>query len=199
MKYSRNQVIVLTVLSVVAVASIVVRSLVNPVRGSELVSTRSVVIDTIFEPVGNDSVADTIHVWPKKECFSFELNGVTKAELMTFPGIANGRASAIVGYRERLGGYYSIDQLREINCMPDSLVDRISKWAWVAEDSIRKMDVCSMKVSQMKYHPYIREEQAQKIDSARWVKRKKRENFSVDSCKFAFSEEQWEKVKHYIR
>lgn len=199
MKYSKNQKIWLVVLSVLAVGSIAVKAIARPEWGERVVIREAVTEDTLFAEVDSVEERDSVRRWPRKECFMFELNGITKEELMKFPGIAEGRAGAIVGYRERLGGYYSADQLSEIECMPDSLVDKMKEWMWVAEDSIEKMEVKSVKVSRMKWHPYMGDDKWRKIDSARWVTRKRGEEFTVESCRFAFSAEEWERVKRYLK
>ena len=199
MHYSKNQRIILLILSILAVVSVVVRCLVNPAWGKEVVKTENPINDTIFAEVKDSVKKDTVRKYPRKECFRFELNGVTKEELMRFPGIAEGRAGAIIGYRERLGGFYSVEQLREIKCMPDSLVDKMKQWVWVSEDSIKRLNVQTMKVWDMKCHPYIGFERGKRIDSVRWVITKKKCDFTVDSCRFVFTQEEWNKVKRYLK
>ncbi len=200
MRYSKNQILWLTVLSVLVVGSVAVKAIARPEWRERVVSRESVTEDTLFAEVDTVvSIMDSVRRWPRKECFMFELNGVTKDELMKFPGIAEGRANAIVWYRDKLGGYYDTEQLKEIECMPDSLVDKMKQWVWVAEDSVERMDVMSVSVGRMKWHPYIGFERGRKIDSVRWVTKKKGEEFTVESCKFAFSSDEWEKVRRYLK
>lgn len=198
MRYSKNQKIWLTVLSVLVVGCVAVKAIAKPEWRERVVSVEPITEDSLFAEVDSVILKDTVRRWPRKECFMFELNGVTKEELTKFPGIAEGRANAIVWYREKLGGFYDAEQLREIECMPDSLVDKMKDWVWVVEDSVEKIDVKSVSVGRMKWHPYIGFEKGRKIDSARWVTKKKGEEFTVESCKFAFTDEEWEKVKRYL-
>lgn len=202
-RYSRNQEIVLMVLAVVAVVTIAFCTVWGSTRGKDVESYAAVTEDV--DTVRTDSVAERKEEneqwerrYPRKEPFRFEINGVGMDELMKFPGIAEGRAGAITGYRERLGGYYSLDQLLEIRVMNDTIVNEIKKWAWVEEDSIKKIDVESATVATLRRHPYINYYQAREIDSIRWVCKKRGEKFSMDSCKIVFGDD-WSKVKKYLK
>ena len=44
-----------------------------------------------------------------------DLNCADTTELKKIPGIGSGIARLIVGYRQRLGGFYQIEQLKDIN------------------------------------------------------------------------------------
>ena len=44
-----------------------------------------------------------------------DLNRADTAELKKIPGIGSGIARLIVNYRQRLGGFYQIEQLQEIH------------------------------------------------------------------------------------
>lgn len=202
-KYTRGQEIMITVLSVLTVITLVVCS----VWGKNSDGFHVQINDanhTIDSVAPTDSFQVRVQYYNRyshkgKECFRFELNSITKEELMKFPGIAGGRASAIVGYRERLGGYYSMEQLLEIKCMNDTIVEKMKMWGWVSCDSIEKIDVENASVGRMKFHPYINFYQAKSIDSARWVCRKRGWNFGVDSCRRVFTAEEWKKVCSYLK
>jgi competence ComEA-like helix-hairpin-helix protein len=49
------------------------------------------------------------------------INTASIEDLDKLPLIGEGRAKAIISYRERLGGFIAIDQLLEIKCIPDSV------------------------------------------------------------------------------
>ncbi|MBO5186191.1 MAG: helix-hairpin-helix domain-containing protein [Prevotella sp.] len=79
------------------------------------------------------------------------LNTADTTQLKRVPGIGSGFARAIVAFRERLGGYVSIDQLDEIDDFP---LD--AKHFFVLGDSKpRKIDVNTCTLAQMKRHPYM--------------------------------------------
>lgn len=199
--YSRNQIFWIAALSSVAVVVIVVSAFVNPARAKRIVlDENSIVYDTVSY-ARPDGVPDTVHIYrqPKKERFRFELNSVTYDRLITYPQIANGRANAILKYRARLGGYYSVDQLSDIRIMNDTLVADLKEWAFVEPDSIKRIDVATAKISAMKYHPYITYDCARRIDSARWVCQRRGHRFVPDSCRQFFSHDDWQRVRPYLK
>ena len=57
----------------------------------------------------------------------------------------------IIRYRQRLGGYTDISQLTEIEGVPDSLM----KWFIISDTlPIRKIDVNSATLTELRRHPY---------------------------------------------
>lgn len=87
------------------------------------------------------------------------LNSADTSLLKRVPGIGSGFARAIVRYRERLGGYYDVSQLLEIDNFPQSALSYFTADA----RSCRRMNVNKLTVSQMRRHPYIGFYQAKTI------------------------------------
>jgi DNA uptake protein ComE-like DNA-binding protein len=67
------------------------------------------------------------------------------------PGIGSGYARAIARYRERLGGFYSVEQLREIEGLPEESM----RYFTLGTDNIRKININRLSLSQLRRHPYI--------------------------------------------
>lgn len=53
------------------------------------------------------------------------LNTATLEELDTLQGIGESRARSIIAYREHLGGYTSIEQIKDISGISDTIFDNI--------------------------------------------------------------------------
>ncbi len=85
-----------------------------------------------------------------------DINSADTNAFMTIPKMTSYCASMIVRYRKKLGGYYSIKQLKEVWGM-DSLLfnSAISK---VRADTalIYKININTADIKQLAYHPYIR-------------------------------------------
>ena len=64
--------------------------------------------------------------------FPLDLNLATQAELMFIPQVGNVMSQRIVQYRDVLGGYTSLAQLREIQGVGDTVFERISAYLFVA-------------------------------------------------------------------
>ena len=64
---------------------------------------------------GSDTVSDGL----------VHINRATKEELMTLPGIGDRKASAIISYRESIGGYQSTEQIMEVDGIKQGTFDAI--------------------------------------------------------------------------
>ena len=63
--------------------------------------------------------------------FPININTCTVEELLSVDGIGNSRASAIIEYREYLGGYTSVEQIKNISGIGDSVYQSISPYLCV--------------------------------------------------------------------
>jgi len=91
------------------------------------------------------------------------LNAADTAALKHVPGIGSGYAARVVRYRQRLGGFVSTDQLRDINGFPE---DAISYFVLDAVE-VRRININSLTLAQLKAHPYINFYQAKAITDYR--------------------------------
>ena len=81
-----------------------------------------------------------------------DLNRCDTAELKKIPGIGSVRARKIVAYRERLGGYYDVAQLRDI--LPEEL--SLEQWFRVVPgEGLRPLSVNSDGLERLRRHPYM--------------------------------------------
>lgn len=63
--------------------------------------------------------------------FPLNLNTCTKEELMEIDGIGEVRADAIIAYREKLGGYSSVEQLKDISGIGEKMFEKIAPYVTV--------------------------------------------------------------------
>lgn len=80
-------------------------------------------------------------------------------ELKKIPGIGSGIAKAIVGYRDKLGGFYSLEQLQEVKYVTPEML----KWFSLEEAPIRKMNINKAGLDKLRAHPYLNFYQAKVI------------------------------------
>ena len=88
-----------------------------------------------------------------------DVNIADTAELKKIPGIGSGIAKAIVAYRNRLGGFYSLSQLEEIEYVTPELL----KWFKLEGGAIRKLDINRWGLDKLRSHPYLNFYQAKVI------------------------------------
>lgn len=91
-----------------------------------------------------------------------DLNLADTALLQRVPGIGSYFAARIVAYRQRLGGYYAAEQLREIEDFPEEALKYFE-----LSNNIRRINVNTSKLNELKRHPYINYYQAKAITDYR--------------------------------
>lgn len=77
-------------------------------------------------------------------------------ELRAIKGVGAARARGIFKYRQALGGFYSVEQLREVWGL-DSVYSQIAPQVFIKDTTnIRKININTATVEQLGAHPYIR-------------------------------------------
>lgn len=95
-----------------------------------------------------------------------DLNSADTTLLKRVPGIGSYYARKVVAYRERLGGFYSADQLFEIEGFPEEAVDFFTMSTGVS----RRLKINQLSLAQLRKHPYINFYQAKAITDYRRLK-----------------------------
>ncbi|MBK9400762.1 MAG: helix-hairpin-helix domain-containing protein [Bacteroidetes bacterium] len=102
----------------------------------------------------------------KQELPILDLNRADTIALQDLPLIGSGRARAIANYRERLGGYISVEQLQEVKAIPDSVYEVILPYLKVVGGPYRKLDINHLPADSLR-HPYLNKQLARMIVSYR--------------------------------
>lgn len=88
-----------------------------------------------------------------------DINNADSNDFLNLHGIGPKLASRIVHFREKLGGFYSIDQIAETFGLPDSVFRSIKPFLLLgnhAMDSLKKIDINHCDFRELSQHPYIR-------------------------------------------
>ena len=96
-----------------------------------------------------------------------DLNSADTTELKKVHGIGSYYARQIVSFRNRAGGFYSVEQLLEIKNMRAENYERMKDYCTVDLSLISKINVNSATMTRLKKHPYITDAQAKAIASLR--------------------------------
>lgn len=114
----------------------------------------------------NDNLKDNYIKYPYQEKLkqgeTVELNKADTSELKKIPGIGSGYANKIVKYRNLLGGYVNIDQLKEVWGIDDTLFEKITPYITIEPEAIR-IKINSTTFQELNKHPYITYKQAKVI------------------------------------
>jgi len=84
-----------------------------------------------------------------------DINKASEGELEKLNGIGNFRAKEIVAQRERLGGFYSIEQIKEVYSFDDSLYLALKPQLSVANADIKKININTVEFKALLKHPYF--------------------------------------------
>ncbi len=92
-----------------------------------------------------------------------DINAADAEAWMRLPGIGTARAKSIIQYRERLGGFLSVEQVGETFGLPDSVFQAIRLWLRVETPLYRKISINTADIKELAAHPYISYQQARLI------------------------------------
>lgn len=92
----------------------------------------------------------------KKVTLQIDLCTSDSATLVRLPGIGPGFAHRISAYRDKLGGFYSLDQLKEVWGFSDSLFEAILPFLFLSDSTVlQPLHLNSASEDLLKTHPYI--------------------------------------------
>jgi len=98
------------------------------------------------------------------------LNICDSASLEALPGIGPVLSSRIIRYRNLIGGYVSVDQLKEVYGLPEETFDLISARVMADSLTIRKIRINEWDYSQLIRHPYFQRNEVSAILKYREIK-----------------------------
>ena len=129
--------------------------------------------------------------------YPVEINKTDTTELIALPGIGSKLANRIINFRNKLGGFYSVEQLHEVYGLPDSTFDRLKTYLTCNPALVNKININDVDIETLKQHPYIRWNLANAIVQYR----KEHGNFSKpeDLKQIALMNELlYQKIQHYL-
>lgn len=131
-----------------------------------------VIPDVLFELI-RDSVVypERIQNTPNQELFKkqakqitlINLNTADTTEFMKIYGIGAFYAKQIIRYREKLGGFFKKEQLFEVWKMTPEAYDKIKDHVFISEKDVKRININSVTIEELKVHPYLKWNQANSI------------------------------------
>ena len=92
-----------------------------------------------------------------------ELNQADSLQLVSISGIGPFYAKQILKYRKELGGFRNYDQLTEIWGLENLEIQKLKQQTSIDTLHIRKVNVNTIELEQLKLHPYLNYKQAKMI------------------------------------
>lgn len=87
---------------------------------------------------------------------TIDINTADSVELLTLPGIGSKLAHRIINFRERLGGFYTVEQLAEVYGLQDSVFQKIKSRFECNALAVKKIPINTADMQELKAHPYIK-------------------------------------------
>ncbi len=85
-----------------------------------------------------------------------EINSADTTGFIYLPGIGSKLAARIINFRDRLGGFYSVEQVGETYGLPDSTYQKIRQYLKIENSAVKKININTATVDELKVHPYIK-------------------------------------------
>lgn len=126
-----------------------------------------------------------------------DINSADTTALIALPGIGSKLAMRIVNFRDKLGGFYSISQVAETFGLPDSTFQKIKQYLKLENNSVKKININTATLDELKAHPYIKWSIANPIIAYR----KEHGNFlNIEDLKkvMALTDDIYQKIAPYL-
>jgi DNA uptake protein ComE-like DNA-binding protein len=105
--------------------------------------------------------------YQRKEWQSVDLNSCDSTALEALPGIGAASARAIIRYRERLGGFRSVNQLSEIKALRSENLQTALPYLYADTSRLNRFCLNTCTAEEMRRHPYISYKVANSIAAMR--------------------------------
>lgn len=92
-----------------------------------------------------------------------DINYADTAQWVRLPAIGSKLATRIVLFRDKLGGFYSLQQVAEVYGISDSAFKVIQPYLLIGPYKVRKININTASYEQIKSHPYIKSQIATAI------------------------------------
>jgi DNA uptake protein ComE-like DNA-binding protein len=134
---------------------------------------------------------------PQYSIVKLELNLCDTSEIVVVPQFGSKRAQKLVEYREKLGGFYAFEQVKEVFILQNIEVAFLEKYFTLDVSLIRKININSASYKELVAHPYIDSYLAKIIVNHREKKGKFASMEEIQKATNAY-QELIEKLKYYI-
>lgn len=85
-----------------------------------------------------------------------DINSADTTALIALPGIGSKLAARIINFRDKLGGFYIVSQVAETFGLPDSTFQKIKQYLKVQPAAVKKININTATVDELKAHPYLK-------------------------------------------
>ncbi len=92
-----------------------------------------------------------------------DVNSADSTAFIALPGIGSKLANRIINYRNKLGGFYAVEQIAETFGLPDSTFQKIKARLVASSFKVKQININTATIEELKSHPYIKWQQGNLI------------------------------------
>lgn len=85
-----------------------------------------------------------------------DINAADTSAFIALPGIGSRLANRIINFRQKLGGFYTVEQVAEVYGIADSVFQKIRPKLMCNAKDVHLINVNTVTVDELKAHPYIK-------------------------------------------
>jgi competence protein ComEA len=85
-----------------------------------------------------------------------DINTADTTAFIALPGIGSKLAQRIITFRDKLGGFYKMEQVGETFLLPDSVFQKIKPRLTLSNTAVKQININTATIDEFKAHPYIR-------------------------------------------
>ncbi len=116
------------------------------------------------QKIEGEKAENQVNMYPKKTLQTFDINTADTAQLKQVRGIGAVISERIVKFRNSIGGFHSIEQVKEVYGIKDEVFLELEKYAKMSKGfEVKKININTDDVNALKSHPYIGYKNAQLI------------------------------------
>ena len=132
-----------------------------------------------------------------KQITLINLNTADTTEFMKIYGVGAFYAKQIIRYREKLGGFFKKEQLFEVWKMTTEAYEKIKDHVFISEKDVKRININSVTIEELKVHPYLKWNQANSIVKMR-IQRNGFKNIEELKESVLIDSETYEKLFPYL-
>lgn len=151
----------------------------------------------IVQERGNDVHTREKRPSKPQATIQLEINSADTSDFKKLKGIGSAYSARIVKFREKLGGFYTVEQIKEVYGIRPELYESIRPQLHVDAKKIKVIDLNDPSFTYGFYHPYFPKKGVTSLIKER-EKRGRLEKEEVKAI-LGMEEKDWEKLKQYIK
>ena len=124
---------------------------------------------TTYTPLKNYPATQKNKITIKDNIVKVELNSAETLQLRKVPGIGAKLAARTSNYRLALGGFYDLEQIKEVYNMPEISIEQFEKYFYIDKTKLSKLNLNTDSIIHLSRHPYLNWNQAKSIVNYRKV------------------------------